>query len=88
LWAGFNLANFNFLLVLTPPDRRPRYTALYQIVVTVALSLGAMLGGVVASRWGYQPIFIASGVGRLLATVLLLLLIHKPRPTNELTKVG
>ncbi|MGA9350679.1 MAG: MFS transporter [Anaerolineae bacterium] len=70
LWAGYELSNFNFLLILTPEDRRPRYTALYQIVVTTALAGGAALGGIVAQRWGYTPVFVLSGIGRLFAALL------------------
>jgi len=78
LWAGYELANFNFLLILTPEDRRPRYTALYQIVVMVALAGGAALGGIVAQRWGYTPVFVLSGIGRLCAALLFARFVHQP----------
>jgi MFS family permease len=76
LWAGYNLANFNFLLTLTPEDRRPRYSALYQIVVMASLAGGAALGGVIAEQWGYATIFVLSGVGRLVAALLFARLVH------------
>jgi len=78
LWAGYELANFNFLLILTPEDRRPRYSAVYQIVVTVALAGGAALGGIVAQRWGYTPVFVLSGIGRLCAALLFARFVHQP----------
>lgn len=82
LWAGYNLASFNMLLVLTPEDLRPRYTALYQIVVTVAVSGGAALGSAIfelvntayAETWAYRANFVASGIGRLAAALLFVLL--------------
>jgi MFS family permease len=70
LWAGYNLASFNFLLTITPGHRQPRYSALYQIVVTLALAGGAALGGVVAEWWGYIATFALSAVGRLSAALL------------------
>jgi MFS family permease len=70
LWAGYNLANFNMLLAITPEDLRPRYTALYQIVVMVALAIGAAVGGVIVEQWGYYTLFILSGAGRLAAALL------------------
>ncbi len=78
LWAGYNLANFNLLLSLTPEDQRPRYTALYQLVVMIALAAGAALGSMVlelvsaayTETWGYRTIFILSGCGRLAAALL------------------
>jgi MFS family permease len=80
LWAGYNLAAFNFLLTLTPGDRRARYTALYQIVVTVSLSLGAALGSVVATVWGYFAVFFLSGLGRLVAALLFMRFVRAPQP--------
>ena len=70
LWAGYNLANFNLLLALTPEDRRPRYSALYQIVVMAGLAGGAALGGVIAEQWGYATTFVLSGIGRFIAALL------------------
>jgi MFS family permease len=78
LWAGYNLANFNFLLDLTPEERRPRYSALYQIVVMTSLAGGAALGGVVAEQWGYATIFVLSGIGRLVAALLFARFVHQP----------
>jgi MFS family permease len=82
LWAGYNLASFNMLLVLTPEDLRPRYTALYQIVVTLAVSGGAALGSAIfelvntayAETWAYRVNFVTSGIGRLAAALLFVLL--------------
>jgi predicted MFS family arabinose efflux permease len=70
LWAGYNLASFNMLLAITPEDLRPRYTALYQLVVMMALTVGPALGGVVVEQWGYYTVFILSGIGRLAAALL------------------
>lgn len=70
LWGAYSLASFNFLLAATPAEQRARYSALYQIVVTVALAAGAALGGLVISRWGYAVLFLASALGRWLAAGL------------------
>ena len=76
MWAGYNLASFNLLLELTPKDRRERYTALYQMVVTAAAAGGAALGGFLATRWGYATIFVVSGTGRLIAALLFAVFVH------------
>jgi MFS family permease len=78
LWAGYNLANFNLLLTLTPENLRPRYTALYQIVVTTAVAAGAAAGGIaieavktaLTAEWSYYAVFTLSGIGRLAAALL------------------
>jgi MFS family permease len=85
LWAGYSLASFNFLLTLIPQDRRARYAALYQIVVTGALALGAALGGGLATWQGYRLTFAFSGLGRLVAALLFVRVIRgaATRPVQE-----
>ncbi len=70
LWAGYNLAAFNYLLMITPPERRARYSAQFQIVVTVSLALGAAVGSMVVEQVGIQALFIWSGIGRFAAALL------------------
>ena len=77
LWAGYDLASFNFLLRLIPEGRRERYSAVYQIVVTMALAGGAALGGLMATRFGYMAIFVLSGIGRLAAALLFARLVRQ-----------
>jgi MFS family permease len=78
LWAGYTLASFNFLLLLTAEDRRSHYAALYQIAVTLALAGGAALGGIVATHWGYVALFALTGLGRLAAALLFARFVHQP----------
>jgi MFS family permease len=78
LWAGYGLSSFNSLLMLTPQDRRARYAALYQIVVTVTLAAGAALGGLAATWWGYRTTFLLSGLGRLGAALLFARFVRQP----------
>ena len=47
-----------------------RYSAIYQITITLALAGGAAVGGVIVDYWSYKAVFITSGVGRLLAALL------------------
>jgi predicted MFS family arabinose efflux permease len=72
VWAGFNLAAFNFFLSLAPSDQIPRYSALLQIAVAIAVAIGAALGGVIATRWGYHAVFLVSGIGRFLGILVFL----------------
>ena len=70
VWAGFTLANFNMLLLLTPDDQRPRAAALYQTAVFTSAVIGPLIGGYLADNVGYSLVFTASGVGRLLAMLI------------------
>ena len=70
LWGAFGLANFNYLLALTPQAQRARYSAFFQITVTISLAIGAAVGSVIVTHMGYLAVFIASGIGRMVAAVL------------------
>jgi predicted MFS family arabinose efflux permease len=70
LWAGFSLASFNMLLTMAPSDQMARYTALYQMVIAIALAAGAAFGSLVISYWSYAGVFILSAVGRLIGAIL------------------
>lgn len=74
LWAGYNLGSFNYLLQITPDEQRARFSALFQIIVTISLALGAALGSLVVTKLGYQAVFFTSSAGRLAAAVLFAVL--------------
>lgn len=82
LWGAYNLASFNYLLTVIPEGYRERYSAIYQVVVMVSLSIGAAAGGVIVTRWGFFAVFIASSCVRLLAAFLFWYFIN--RRTKEL----
>lgn len=79
LWAGYNLANFNLLLELTPDEQRPRAVALYQTAVFGSAVFGPLLGGFLADAIGFKFIFVLSAVGRYLGMVLFLWLTIRPK---------
>ncbi len=88
LWAGYNLAAFNFLLTLMPEERRAHYSAVYQIVVTIALAGGAALGGVAAEYWGYKAVFVMSGTGRLLSALLFARFMRQPATNTPMAEAS
>ena len=71
-WGAFNLVSFNFLLSLTPDAQRARFTAFFQILAMLALAGGAAFGAWLVTNWGYQAVFLFSGLGRVVAAVLFL----------------
>jgi MFS family permease len=83
LWAGYNLASFNNLLLLIPADQRERYTALYQIVVMAASAAGAALGGVIATQWGFSANFALSSAGRGLAILIFVLFVRRAQQPRQ-----
>lgn len=70
IWAGYNMANFNLLLEMTPEHRRAEAVALYQTVVFSSAVVGPLLGGYLAGVFGFQAIFGLSAAGRLVGMVV------------------
>ncbi|MCB2209597.1 MFS transporter [bacterium] len=75
-WGSFDLVNFNSLLHKTPQAQRARFSAFYQIVVTLSLAGGAALGSYLFPLIQFRGITLVSGGGRLLAGLLFLVLVH------------
>jgi DHA1 family multidrug resistance protein-like MFS transporter len=79
LYAGYNLANFNMLLLVTPRVHRTRHIALYRTIVQSAAAVAPLLGGLIVDRFGFAPVFVISGIGRLLSMLLLLRFVREPQ---------
>ncbi len=70
LWSGFSMCVLNLLLQITPEAERARFTAVHQIVIALALALGAAVGGGVVTAFGYKAVFALSGIGRFIAALI------------------
>jgi MFS family permease len=66
--AGVNLAHFNTLLKVTPPQSRPAYTALYMSIVNTGAFIFPLAGVWVADRIGLAPTLIACGIFSILGS--------------------
>lgn len=80
LWAGYSLASFNLLLAFAPPEQRARTSAIYQVIVSISLALGAATGGFLISRWGFPAIFLGSALLRLAGALLFARFVKVPSP--------
>ncbi len=85
LWAGYNLASFSLLIMLTPDHQRPRAVALYQTAVLGSAVVGPLLGGYLADSVGFKPVFVLSSAGRFLGMALFLWLTIRPRRALQAT---
>jgi MFS family permease len=70
LWSGFTMCVLNLLMQITPQAERARFTAVHQIVISVALALGSAVGGGVVTAFGYKAVFALSGLGRFAAALI------------------
>lgn len=71
LWAGYGLANFNYLLSITPAENRARYSAIFQLSVMTSAALGSAVGGLIVENFDFRLIFLVSAVGRLVGHFIL-----------------
>ncbi|MFT3890977.1 MAG: MFS transporter [Anaerolineales bacterium] len=76
LWGTFELVSFNVLLGILPQNLQARYSAIYQIIVALAFSAGAVAGSTVLALWSYRGIFITTTVGRLVAAVAFVIVLR------------
>lgn len=78
MWAAFNLTSFNLMLNSIPKNQVPRYSALYQIMVTLSLAFGALLGSALITAQGFITLLILSTITRLMGAILFAWLVHEP----------
>jgi MFS family permease len=76
IWSGHDLANFNGLLEVTPAARRASYIAVHTVTTSLSAAIGPAIGGVLTGVIGYHPLFLASGILRILSAILLLILVR------------
>lgn len=86
MWGAFNLVSFNLLLALTPQSQRARYSAIYQMMITLALAGGAAFGSWVVTVWGYKAVFLCSAIGRFSAALLFARFVPAVLPPRRQTE--
>lgn len=78
-WAGFNLANFNYMLEITSGGKRTMYSAIYWTLLGLPLVIAPLAGGAIIdtigaltaySFAGYKGMFALSWALRLAATAI------------------
>jgi MFS family permease len=76
LWGTFELVAFNVLLGILPQSMQARYSAIYQVIIALAFSIGAVVGSAILSVSSYQGVFLASTIGRFFAAVVFVLVLR------------
>lgn len=76
-WGAYNLVSFNNLLTQTPEKLRARFSAFYQIVVTLSLAGGAALGSFLISKINFPGVALASAGGRWIAGIFFVLFVGR-----------
>ncbi len=66
-----------------PPDRRATALSIYSLGIPIGVLAGAVLGGVIAQRYGWRPAFAIVGLPGLLLAVLTLFTLREPPRGNS-----
>lgn len=77
--AGGSPPAYSLLADYFPPHRRSTALAIYSLGVPLGTGLGAAIGALVASRYGWRIAFFACGAPGILVALLTLILIREPR---------
>ena len=90
VWAGFEIASFNYLFDTIIPQKRARYIAYYNVLNGVALFFGALIGGLFVKYndmfWSkYLLVFLLSGVFRYLTSFIFVPRIKEARNVDTIT---
>ncbi len=90
VWAGFEMASFNFIFDTTKPEKRATCVAYYNALIGMAIFAGAMLGGAIAKYnhlfWSsYLAVFLISGLIRYAASLVFL---PKLREVRQVQNIG
>lgn len=59
---GLNLAHFNLLLKVTPPEARPTYTSIYQTIMNTGAFVAPIISVALANVIGLGPMLVVAGL--------------------------
>ncbi|MBI4532032.1 MAG: MFS transporter [Candidatus Latescibacteria bacterium] len=76
--AGLELSRFNIVMEFSPPGEVPTYVALKYLLTAPFLAVAPLLGGIIADRWGYIPVFYLAIAGTA-SSLLFIAQMHEPR---------
>lgn len=91
IWSGFDLSCTNFLFDVSARETRTKQIAMFNCIVNVTLSVGALAGGYLTPHlpalFGYQlrTLFTLSGVLRLVAVLVFLRSIVEVRHVSKIS---
>lgn len=81
------LSQLTFITEFAPPDRRPTYIALTSVAYAPFAVGAPILGGWLADRWGYAPVFVIAIAAGLTAAAIYRLRVpharHHPTPAAQ-----
>ncbi|MGC8837718.1 MAG: MFS transporter [Anaerolineae bacterium] len=77
--GGLIIADSNLVLELSPREQTPTYVGMMNAVLGPVTGLAPLLGGVLATTWGYPAIFITAMIAQAAGWVGMSTLVREPR---------
>ena len=99
-WAGFSLSASNFVYDLIAPNRRATYLAVHNVIASVGIFSGAMLGGYLGAvlptdiemfgrQFGWQSpligVFVVSTIARAIVVIVLVPKVREVRAVRNIS---
>lgn len=84
--AGFQLTQLTYVVEFGPPERRPIYMGITNILYAPFAAGSPILGGILADRWGYTPVFAIGAVLAFAAFLAFWLYVKDPQPQQVMTQ--
>ncbi len=90
-WAGFNIANFNYMLEITTGGKRAVYSAIFWTLITIPIVFAPIVGGFLIDTLiampfalnGFKGMFFISWAIRFASFILFAYLLVKVLPRDE-----
>lgn len=83
VWAGYQLAALNMVMIMSPPAKRPRYSAAFHAVVFASAFVGPIIGGQIIDSGGFKALFVFSSVGRFAGTLIMMRFVKDRERSDE-----
>lgn len=92
VWAGFNLATFNFVFDATSSEKRARAYSYYNVLVGIAIFIGSMIGSYLINfgtmfKSSIFLVFIISAILRFLVSATFIPLIKETKKVGTVSGI-
>jgi len=79
MYSAFMISGLPIILEFAPPDRRPTYIGINNILISPALALSPLIGGFIAKSFGYPTVFLVSLIANIIGLSVLYFGVTDPR---------